>query len=321
MVGNDNDGITVIGIHTSSYVMRCSRLPTPGEYIIAGKYERSLDGGKASNQALAAARLGGCPYLVCRLGDDDEGRFAYDYLSKNGVNMEYTTISKTLPTGFGIAFMDENGVPMGATHLGCSEEFAKEYIDCAIPAFKKSKILLVQLEIPVELAMYACKLGKRHNLTTILNPAPADGLDVTQMSHVDILTPNEPEARILAGYNPDDGIDIVELGKRLYKTAGVKHLIITCGKHGALIINDEGILHKPCPAVKSVDTSGAGDCFNSALAFALANGVLMEKAVEFGVKTASLSVTKLQVWPSYPTMGEIEKIYGKLTLVDEGERK
>jgi ribokinase len=301
-------GIVVVGIHTSSYVMRCNRLPTPGEYLIARRYGKSLDGGKASNQALAAARLGAVSYLVIRVGNDEEGRFAANYLSSSGVNVDYVTTSESLPTGIGIAFMDESGVPMGATELGANAELTEEHINLALPAFKKSKILLTQLEIPVDLALYACEMGKRNNLTVILNPAPADSLSASQLKNIDVLTPNEPEAKIIAGYAPDEDISMETLGRHLYKKTGIKHIVITLGERGALLVSEGMTSHVTCPAIKSVDTSGAGDCFNGALAFALGNGLSMEKAVEFGVRSASLSVTKFEVWPSYPTLQEVKDL-------------
>lgn len=304
--------ITVVGAHMDAYLMKCHRLPTPGEYIIAEKFEQSLDGGKGSNQALAAARLGAKVFLVTRLGNDEKGKFAYDYLQSNGVGMSYSTTSDKSPTGFGIAFIDGNGVPMGASELGAIKEFGASHIDIALPAIKKSNMMLVQLEIDIDAALYACKKGKEHGLTVILNPSPADKLVGVPLKHVDILTPNEPEAKLLAGIPPMEDVPEYELARELYRISGLESIILTLGSRGAYIKNRQMELHVPCPRVKAVDTSGAGDCFNASLAFALGNGIPLDKAVEFAVKTASLSVTRPQVWPSYPTLKEVEEYYGSL---------
>lgn len=309
---NPNIGIAVVGAHTGAYLMRCRRLPTPGEYLVARNYERNLDGAKGSNQALAAARLGARVFLIARLGGDEEGKFAREYLNSNGVDTSYATASEHLPTGFGIAFMDEEGTPMGATILGSNVELSRDHIDMAIPAFQKSRILVVSLEINVDVALYACKVARKHGLKVILNPSPADDLKTMPLQNVDILTPNEPEAKLLAGASPDENIPAVELAKELHKLSGVREVVITLGSKGAFVLNNDKTLHVPCPKVKAVDTSGAGDCFNSALAFALGSGASLEKAAEFAVKTATLSVARPQVWPSYPTLKEVLDTYGPL---------
>ena len=304
--------IAVVGAHTNAYLMKCCRLPTPGEYIIAEKYEQSLDGAKGSNQALAAARLGAKVFLITRFGNDENGKFALDYLKSNGVDMSYSTVSDTCPTGFGIAFIDRDGVPMGASELGAVKEFNIEHVNMAFPGFEKSDILLVQLEINLDAALYACKKGKEHNMMVILNPSPADDLRGLPLKHIDILTPNEPEAKLLAGISPMEDIPAYKLARELHRLSGVENIILTLGSKGAYIKNSNSELHIPCPKVKAVDTSGAGDCFNASLAFALGNKVPLEKAVEFAVKTASLSVTKPQVWPSYPTLQEVLEHYGPI---------
>jgi ribokinase len=297
--------IVVVGSHTSSYVMHCKRLPTPGEYLIADRYTRSMDGGKGSNQAIALARLGAHPHLVAVLGDDEERDFLLDYCAHHGVDTTYLTIVPQIATAKGVAFMNPEGIPLGATDLGAIRYMTMEMIEQALPAFSTSRLLLTQLEIPVELALYACKLGKQNGLITILNPAPADELVGKSISDVDILTPNEPEARLLAGFDPQENVPIDVIAKHLREHTSIETIIITLGNQGAIVYDPSGLYHYPCPVVQPIDTSGAGDCFNAALAITIGSGEHIDSAVRFALKAASLSVTKPQVWPAFPTYAEV----------------
>jgi len=302
--------VVVVGSHTSSYVMRCRRLPTPGEYLIADSFEHILDGGKGSNQALALSRLGALPSFVAIIGNDEEGRFFTDYFSKNNVDLTYVTVSSSKPTAKGIAFVDDNGIPMGATIYGAISEMTVENIEHALPAIRSSRVLLTQLEIPVEVALYACRLSKENGLLTILNPAPADSLIGRTITNVDVLTPNEPEAKLLAGFNPDEDVPIEQVAEKLYSQTCVKMIVITLGERGAVLIDEKSIRKVACPRVEAIDTSGAGDCFNAALAIALGSKLSSDSAVDFALKTATLSVSQPQVWPSFPTLSKVLDTYG-----------
>jgi ribokinase len=278
-----------------------------------------LDGGKGSNQAFALSRLGARTSLIAVIGDDEEGRFFLEYFSKQNVDLTYVTVCRSCSTGKGIAFMDYEGIPMGVTLLGAISEMTSEHIQKALPIIRSSSVLLTQLEIPVDLALYACRLGKKNGLLTILNPAPSDSLVGIKIENVDVLTPNEPEAKLLAGFRPEADVSIDDLAKILWAQTDVTTIVITLGENGAIIVDSAGVRKIPCPKVKAVDTSGAGDCFNAALAFALGNNWTIDLAVDFAVKTASMSVGKQEVWPSFPTLEEVFVTYGAFANTKNSE--
>ena len=152
------------------------------------------------------------------------------------------------------------------------------------------------------------ELGKKHGARTVLNPAPAQALPDAIFRHVDILTPNESELRIIMGLPPDDPTPNAELAARL-KARGVQTLVVTQGGDGALIYDGDGITRVPSVRVDVVDTTGAGDSFNSGLAVALAEGKSLVEAVRYGCCAGALACTKLGVIPSLAYRADIDRLY------------
>ena len=152
------------------------------------------------------------------------------------------------------------------------------------------------------------QLGRKHGVTTILNPAPAQALDDALLAAVDVLTPNESELRLLCGRAPDDPTDTLALARDLQRR-GARHLVVTLGEQGALIITAEGETHHVRgQPVNVVDTTGAGDAFTSALGTALAEGQPLITAVRFATFAGALACTKLGVIPALPTRAEVEAL-------------
>jgi len=164
------------------------------------------------------------------------------------------------------------------------------------------------LEMPVRAAAAAMRLGRKHGVRTILNPAPAAALDADVLQNVDYLTPNETELRILLGLAPNDASPTRELAQRL-REMGVRNLIVTLGSAGALVLSDEMETSLPAPAVDVVDTTGAGDAFNSGLAVALAEGQGLREAVRFAIATGAIACQKLGVIPSLATREMADAMY------------
>lgn len=297
--------VTVVGSHTSAYLMHCPRLPTRGEFIMGDSFHETLDGGKGSNQALALARLGAPVDFVGVVGDDKAGESFRRYFTDNGVNLTYTNTVAGGKTAMGIAFIDPQGQIIGATDPGVLNGMTRAHVDAAEESIKGCSVLLTQLEIPADVALYACRAAKRYDKVTILNPAPADHMTLDHIRNVDILTPNEPEAKLLLGLDPQTEMTQDDLAIE-YTVRGLPFAtVITLGSEGAMIVSQGKVRRVPCPKVRAVDTSGAGDCFNAAVAYCIAQGKSLLSAVEFAVKAASFSVMREQVWPSYPTADQI----------------
>src|SRR5262249_10835918 len=157
--------------------------------------------------------------------------------------------------------------------------------------FSGCKAVLTQLEIPVAAAEAAMARGREIGAATILNPAPVRPLPAQVLKLVDVLTPNETEAKVLAAERPDCSLRPEEVARRLIEL-GVKTVIMTLGEQGALMVTSSSVVHVPAIRVKAVDTTGAGDAFNAGLAVSLASGASLEEAVRFAVVTGGLAVTK-----------------------------
>ena len=150
--------------------------------------------------------------------------------------------------------------------------------------------------------------GRENGALTILNPAPVRVLPQSVLRLVDILTPNQSEAKVLTGRSPDAAIEPETVARELIRS-GVKYVVITLGEQGALLVSVNSSLHIPAIRVPVADTTGAGDSFNAGLAVALARGAKLEDAVRFAVVTGGLAVTREGVVPSLPTRDEVQRFY------------
>ncbi|MEP0314414.1 PfkB family carbohydrate kinase, partial [Hyphomonas sp.] len=149
---------------------------------------------------------------------------------------------------------------------------------------------------------------RKHGARTILNPAPAKPLPDAIFASVDYLTPNESELRILLGLSPDDPRSSRELAQEL-RRRGVRNVVVTLGRTGALILTDDLDVTVPALTVDVVDTTGAGDAFNSGFAVALAEGRDIVEAVRFGVVCGGIACTRLGVVPSLPQRAHVDALY------------
>jgi ribokinase len=166
-------------------------------------------------------------------------------------------------------------------------------------ALKTAAVVLAQLEIPVETAEAALSRGRAQGAMTILNPAPVRPLPASMLQLVDVLTPNQTEAKVLTGRSADAAVEPEEVARDLIR-AGVRQVVMTLGEKGALIVTASWSRHVPAMTMSSVDTTGAGDAFNAGLATALASGESLASAADFAVIVGGLAVTKEGVIPSLP---------------------
>jgi ribokinase len=283
-----------------------------GETLLGTDFDMG-PGGKGSNQAVGAARLGAEVELVAVIGQDLFGDLAMALYQREGVGVAHLRRSAERNTGVGFITLNAAGenhivLDMGANHL-----LSPEDVDRAEPLIARSDAVLSVLEINPATAAQGLRLARRHGAITILNPAPAQPLSDDLLSVVDVLTPNESELRILSGLPPDDPTDTLELARRLLQR-GVRHLVVTRGSQGALIISAGGATQAVAGVpVTVVDTTGAGDAFTCALGVALAEAGVADEAsvlaaVRFAVYAGALACTRLGVVPALPTRAEVEAL-------------
>jgi len=306
-MGTDADRrarVAVVGSYNAGYVAGVPHFPVAGETVTAGGYEEVV-GGKGSNQAVAAARLGADVSFVGRVGEDRHAETAFDLWDREGIDA--TAVSRCEePTGVGIVLVDETGENEIVVVPGANHELGREGVERAADAIGACEVLLVQLEIDDEAVAAAVGVGADRGLDVVLDPAPARELPPEVLERADYLTPNETEARILAGHPPDSDVDDATVSERL-RSLGVGTVVLTLGADGALVDDGERT-RVPAPDVDPVDTTGAGDAFNGAFAVALAAGETPVAAARFGCGAGAASVTGFDVVPSLPSRATVESL-------------
>jgi ribokinase len=215
-----------------------------------------------------------------------------------------------MATGVGFIILNhagENGIILD---MSANKLMDRAFVDQAEAQIADSDVVVSVLEIPAEAAIRAMELGHKHGVKTILNPAPAQPLPPDAFQYIDYLTPNETELRILLGLSPDDTTPTLELAQQL-RGYGVGNLVVTMGGGGALILSEAGVETVPGVTVEVVDTTGAGDAFNSGLAVALAASKPLRQAVRYANCAGAIACTKLGVIPSLGTRVQVDQFYSE----------
>jgi ribokinase len=258
---------------------------------------------------VAAARAGAEVSFITKIGKDELGEQVRELYSQERIDQQFVFESPDLATGAAFIFKDrETGDNAIIVSPGAAADLRPADVDAAHEAIGASKIFMTQLETPVEVAVHGFKIARRAQVTTILNPAPSMPLPDSIYPLVDYFTPNETEAAALAGFAVDTPEEAIAAGK-VFVGHGVGAAIITMGGQGVVFVNgQEGKHIAPFDIGTVVDTTGAGDAFNGGLAAALAMGMDVEAAIEFGGATGALSVTKEGTAPSMPAKSEIEAL-------------
>jgi ribokinase len=299
--------ITVVGSFMMDLMSKTPRLPVPGETVMGGPFKMG-PGGKGSNQAVAAARLGAQVTIVVSLGTDYFGDIAYANLEQEGIDTRFVKSVDKAHTGAALIMVDDaKAENMIVVASGANELLTPEDVDAAADAMTGADFLVLQLEVPLETVEYTAQLAATRGVPLILNPAPARPLSPALLERVRLLTPNETEAELITGV-PVTDIQTAEAAAKRLVGWGVKEAIITLGAKGALVATAEGCTHVPGFQVDVVDSTGAGDAFNGGLAVALAEGKTLLDAVRFSNATAALSVTRVGTAPAMPRREEVLRL-------------
>jgi ribokinase len=312
--------VLVVGSVNVDLVVAASCLPGPGQTVTGGDLAR-YQGGKGGNQATAAARLGARVAFVGAVGDDEMGRQARSALASEGIDVAGLAVSSRA-TGVALIVVDPRGENLITVAPGANDEVHAVHVRTALAALAPGPddVVLVCREIPPDGVLAALEVGRDAGSTTILNPAPADGLDAATLALADILTPNETELALLGGLgsargNPETAARQVLAGQPTDAGEGDAHgraVVVTLGAAGALIVRAAGAaVAVPAPAVEVVDTTGAGDTLNGALAAGLADGLDLAGAVRRAVAAAALSTTRPGARGGMPTRAELEALPGE----------
>lgn len=296
--------IVIVGSFNTDLTTYLDRMPRPGETVSGDKFVTG-PGGKGSNQAVAAARLGAEVTFIGRLGQDVFAKLAYDIWNAEGINIDYVVEDPDHATGVAPIQVDSSGENSIVVVLGANLNIQQSDIDAAKDVIADADVLVVQLEINHDMVGYALKVAKEMGVTTILNPAPAAEIPEDFVKLADYITPNETELEALSRSDSDD---VVANAKSLLTTDS-QTVVVTMGSQGAQIVKQDHQQMIGTFNVDVVDTTGAGDAFNGGLAVALAEGKSLDDAVKFANATAALCVTKPGTAPSMPQREDVDKLY------------
>ncbi len=295
--------VTVVGSYNRDLMMHVPSLPIGGETILGSEYVER-DGGKGSNQAIAAARLEASTRFVGHVGADRFGDAAIDRWDTEGIEPLVTQTPET-HTGVAMIAVDEAGENAIMVAPGANATVDPATVEAAGTAITETDILVTQLEIGVEAVERALTLADAHDVPTLLNPAPAQELPETIFEAVDILVPNRMEARQLTGRAPDATVADEVLAAEL-RARGAAAVIITQGSDGALVVTDTVTRQIPPIDVEIVDTTGAGDAFCGAVAAYAGAGQSLVTAAVAGTVAGGLSCQTAGVVPGLPTRAELQ---------------
>ena len=295
--------IYVIGSSNTDMVVKTEKLPMPGETVIGGTFFMN-PGGKGANQAVAAARLGGQVTFIARVGADLFGSQALQQFQNENIDTRFVTQDANHPSGVALIGVDRQGENTIIVAPGSNSQLSVKDVEHAFKLIEEKALILIQLEIPQETVDFAILRGKEKNCDVILNPAPVRPVDAVSLQRLFMITPNELEAELLTGIRITDTITSEQAALALHRW-GVPNVIITLGSKGAYVHTASMARLIPAPQVAAVDTTAGGDCFNGALAVALAEGMKIDEAADFACKAASMSVTRMGAQSSMPYRKEL----------------
>ncbi|HUY44249.1 MAG TPA: ribokinase [Streptosporangiaceae bacterium] len=292
--------VVVAGAHGQSLLLRVDAVPREGETVLAAGFEEPEDGGKATNQAVAAAKLGAPVRLVTLLGNDERGRRWRRILEGHAIDVQFL-LEANGATDVGFVMLPPNRIPAIASSRDLSASLDGDAVLSVRDAFTDASVVACQLEAPQTCALESFRLARVVGAITILNPAPAATLSPELISLTDILVPNEHEAAALHGSLAEPAVMASGLARRFGCA-----VVVTAGPLGCFVeVPGEKGRHCPAPKVQVADTTGAGDAFIGGLAARLRAGDDLPAAAAYAATVASFSVTRHGTMPAYPTAADL----------------
>jgi ribokinase len=282
-------------------VVNLKRMPNPGETVLGNTFT-TFAGGKGLNQAVATARAGAKVRMIGALGNDPYAKVLRNVMDQEKIDHS-NVIEVAGSSGTAVIEVDDSGQNRIVVIAGANGELKSGNF---VPN-SEEKILLAQLESPINELADIFKAAKKSGYKTVLNPAPAMKLAPTFLSEIDLLIPNEHEAAILTGIAVTD-FESAEKAARALIAQGVSEVIITMAEKGAIYVGKDKVIKQPAYKVSPIDTTAAGDAFCGGLVSELARGKDMESALKFAAAAGGLATTKSGATPSLPTENEIRSL-------------
>lgn len=298
--------IAVIGSNMVDLISYIDRMPAEGETLRAPDFKMGC-GGKGANQAVAAARLGANVLMVTRVGNDIFADNTVANFAKNGIDTRYV-LRTEMSSGVAPIFVDAESHNSILIIKGANSMLSTADIDAAAADIAQCKLIVLQLEVPLETVYAAIRFGKEHDIPVLLNPAPAQpDLVLSEVKDCSYFMPNESELSLLTGM-PVDTIDDVRNAASALLDAGMKNVIVTLGSRGVLWMAEGVDELLPACEVSARDTTGAGDAFIGCFSHYLVQTGDVREALTKANRYAADSVTKLGTQTSYATAEEFAQL-------------
>ena len=289
--------IAVVGSANIDLTTFTGQFPKPGETIFGQKFDLGF-GGKGANQAVASRLCGADVFMVARVGSDLFGPATIENFKKLGIDATEVKQIEGLSSGVAPIFVDPNGQNRILVVKGANDALKPADVDAAADTLKSVDCIVLQFEIPVETVYYTVGFAKKHGIRCIVNPAPAQPVDMQALKGLDYFVPNESEAETITGMPVRNVDDAKKCAAKLLE-GGIRRVILTLGANGSLLARAEGMEHVPAFPVKAVDSTGAGDAFIGSFAVFLAEGATEAEAVRRANLYAGLSTTGVGTQKSF----------------------
>jgi ribokinase len=301
--------IAVVGSANIDLTTFAERFPKPGETIFGQNFNLGF-GGKGANQAVAARLCGADVFMVARVGNDLFGPATIENFRKQGIDATHVKQVDGLSSGVAPIFVEPSGQNRILVVKGANDAIKPSDVDAAGEMLKSVDCIVLQFEIPIETVYYTAAFARKHGIRCIVNPAPAQPVDMAALKDLDYFVPNEHEAATINGA----AVNTVEDAKRCAEklvSGGVRRVIITLGANGALIATREGSEHAAPFPVNCIDSTGAGDAFIGSFAVFLGEGVPETEAVRRANLYAALSTTGIGTQKSFYDRARFDSEWAK----------
>jgi ribokinase len=289
--------IAVVGSANIDLTTFAERFPKPGETIFGQSFNLGF-GGKGANQAVAARLCGADVFMVARVGSDLFGPATIENFRKQGIDASYVKQIEGVSSGVAPIFVEPSGQNRILVVKGANDALKPADVDAAADMLKSVDCIVLQFEIPIETVYYTVAFARKHGIRCILNPAPAQAVDMAALKELDYFVPNEHEAETITGA-PVKTVDDARSCAEKLLAGGIRRAIITLGANGALLAGREGIEHVAAFAVNCIDSTGAGDAFIGSFAVFLGEGIPEKEAVRRANLYAALSTTGVGTQKSF----------------------
>lgn len=303
----------VVGSVNTDLIIQVDRLPNEGNTVVGSGF-KSGPGGKGANQAVCLARLGVRTGLIARFGNDEFSRVLRGEISRLGVDLSSAVIDTQRNGGVVFIILDSRGTNTMVADLGSNLFLESRDVQRASHFFEKSRLLLLQLEVPDDANTAAASLACEYGLKVVFNPAPMRPFDSAILEKADIITPNMQELESLLcnlkggspiAFDEKDPKRIAGAARELF-AFGVREVVVTLGKRGSLLVRKKEALLFNSYRVEQVDATAAGDAFTAALAYRYACGIEITDCIRFASAAAACVVGREGAVYSLPTLEEVE---------------